>query len=103
MKLEDIIIDYIAVFPDGDLNYLKYFIKQKSNSDLINFITILDNDFQHNKGFYNSFYMQKFLIIIKDEYVERIKFIQLPTSIEISNKQLSCDAEEFVPMSSKNS
>ena len=83
MKLEDIIIDYIAVFPDGDLNYLKYFIKQKSNSDLINFITILDNDFQHNKGFYNSFYMQKFLIIIKDEYVERIKFIQLPNMFSI--------------------
>jgi hypothetical protein len=103
MKLEDIIIDYIAVFPDGDLNYLKYFIKQKSNSDLINFITILDNDFQHNKGFYDSFYMQKFLMIIKNEYVERIKFIQLPTTTEISNKQLSCNAEEFIPLSAKNS
>lgn len=92
MNLEDILIDYIAVFPDGDLNYLKYFVKGKSNYDLINFIQIIEVDFYCNKGFYNSIYMQKFLLIMKNEYEQRGQ-----NNREQSNKQLSSNAEEFVP------
>lgn len=98
MNLEDIMIDYIAVFPDGNLNYLKFFIKQKSYSDLINFIRTLDNDLRHNKAFYNSIYMQKFLIVIKNEYDERVQ----SHNKEVSNKKLSCNAEEFVPLNPKS-
>jgi len=97
MKLEDIMIDYIAVYPDGNLNYLKYFIKQKSNNDLINFIRTVEVDLYQNKEFYSSIYMQKFLIVLKSEYDERVRANKTQTIKEISNKQLSCDAQEFVP------
>ena len=98
MKLEDLLIDYIAVFPDGNLNYLKFFIKQKSNNDLINFIRIIEADVHNNKSFYNSIYMQKFLLAIKEEYEERTRIRQYQTMKEISVKQLSISAEEFIPL-----
>jgi hypothetical protein len=98
MNLEDILIDYIAVFPDGNLNYLAHFVKLKSNNDLIDFIRIIEVDFYCNKGFYNSIYMQKFLWVMKNEYEKR-----MPNIIEKSNKQLSSNAEEFVPSNSFNS
>jgi len=97
MKLEDIMIDYIAVYPDGNLNYLKYFIKQKSNNDLINFIRTVEVDLYQNKEFYSSIYMQKFLIVLKSEYDERVRINKAQTIKEISNKQLSSDAQEFIP------
>ncbi len=97
MNLEDVLIDYIAVFPDGNLNYLKFFIKQKSNNDVINFIRTIEADVSNNKIFYNSIYMQKFLLAIKEEYDERMRNIQTQTIKESINKQLSSSAEVFIP------
>jgi len=92
MQLEDILTDYISVFPDGSLDYLKYYIKQ-TNNNLMNFIKNIELDIKINSLMYKSIYMQKFLHIIKNEYEERLKISPPP----VTNKSLSIKASEYVP------
>ena len=106
MHLNDIFIDYISVFPDGTLHYLKLYIKQQSDMDLITFIRNIEADSKINSSNYGSIYMNKFLFVIKNEYDERLKrqnevqsnkLVVRDISTYPTNK-LSIDADEFVPV-----
>lgn len=101
MNLEDLMIDYIAVYPNGNLSYVKNCIKDKSNIQLINFVRIIEDNINLNNYFYNSIYIKEFLLVIKNEYNKRVQNKQIKTLDniidDISNKQLSSSAEEFIP------
>jgi len=113
MHLNDIFIDYISVFPDGTLHYLKLYIKQQSDMDLMTFIRNIEADSKINSSNYGSIYMNKFLYVIKNEYDERIKKEKEVSSLKANlgstkllvrdistypTNKLSIEADEFVPV-----
>jgi len=86
MYLEDCLADYVSVFPNGSLDYLKYNIKKISDIDL----NIFKAEAQKNIKHYESIYMNKFLYVIYNEYEDRLKVPK--------KNQLSINASEFVPV-----
>lgn len=90
--LDDIIIDYLSVFPDGNTDRLQYYIKYYDNQTINNIIRSFLEDSMFN--YYQSIDYQKmynFIYIIVNQVKPQI--FEPP----IIKSNLSSNAEEYVP------
>jgi len=69
MKLEDILIDYVSVYPYGNTSYIEYYVKIASDIELETFVRNLIKEKYHNILIN---YMNQFIGHIKVELVNRM-------------------------------
>lgn len=69
MKLEDILIDYISVYPNGNTSYIEYYLKIVSDIELETFVRNFVKE-KHHIILKN--YLNQFLGHIKVELINRM-------------------------------
>ena len=69
MKLEDILIDYVSVYPNGNTLYIEYYLKIASDIELETFVKNFVKEKYHTTLIN---YMNNFLGHVKVELVNRM-------------------------------
>lgn len=87
MKLEDVLIDYISTYPNGDLSYINYYINKATDNEVITFVNLIKSDMIILNTFPN---INMFIDKIKIELITR-------ATRNFHNTKLSIDAKPWIP------